>query len=152
MKRVLLGIFAGAVTAQGRGLGAAVPEREGRAGESARVSAAFLPLRDGRPSTLRGLPLFLAICLLGAMPLLYRPASWAALVALGVLWFATPAWGSRRSRVGATVSGLPPTRALARPRRRPGLGQAPCDCLAVWGSDPASPETVGARRSRRSVR
>lgn len=118
--------------------------------EAAGIEPAFHSARHGATErrharTLSGLPLFLAICLLAAMPLLYRPASWAALVALGGLWFATPAWGSRRSRVGATVSGLPPTRALARPRRRPGLGQAPRDCLAVWGSDPASPETVVRR-------
>ena len=42
---------------------------------------------------IRGLPLFLLVCVLAAMPLLYPPFGVPAVLALGLIWLATPVWG-----------------------------------------------------------
>ena len=41
----------------------------------------------------QGWPLYLLVCFLAAMPLLYPPFGVPAVLALGLIWLATPVWG-----------------------------------------------------------
>jgi len=45
---------------------------------------------------IRGLPIFLAVCILAATPLLYPPLGIPAVLALALIWLATPL-GRRRA-------------------------------------------------------